>query len=136
VIRRRTALRAAAVCASVFAGVMLFDVTVVHPRLGGDRVCMSDSGAAALYGVDGPGVYTFSSTGRPVRIPATMALGMVVGGVFKSPYSGYSACGARALTQTADGVIVLVSVLGTVAALVAAAFATRPTPSASQPAAS
>lgn len=62
-------------------------------------------------------------TGRPVRIPASMAFAMIWRGYFNPDYSGEAACGAKALTQTPDGLIALGSLLGGIVALLMGVFA-------------
>jgi hypothetical protein len=121
---RRTAFIAGAACASVFTAVMAWDVVMEHPRLAGSQVCIQDAGSAQAFGAPGPGAYEFDrDTGRPVRIPASMAFAMVFQGISKASYPGQAACGAKALTQTPDGLIAVVSLLGTLVALLIGAFA-------------
>jgi len=134
-VTRQVALRGAAACAAVFVAVMAFDLAVRNPRLGGPHVCLQDAGSAQAYQADGPGAYAFDrKSGRPVRMPASMALAMTIKGIFSPAYSGEAACGAKAMTKTVDGLLALLSLLLAVVALLMAAFArpqavaTPPTP--------
>ena len=121
--RRRAAFIAVAACATLFVLVMGWDVLVEQPRLGGDQICFHDAEAAQLIGASQPGVYMFDrQTGRPRRIPASMAFAMVFQGISSPHYPGEAGCGARALTQTADGWIALGSLLGAIVGLPIAVF--------------
>jgi hypothetical protein len=117
---RRVARLAAVACVAVFLALLVWDLAVQRPRLAGSQICAQDAESAKLSGADGPGVYRFDrSTGSPVRVPPTVAFGMIVQGTFKSAYSTQRACGVKALTQTWTGVLVVTSLLcGIVAAVV------------------
>ena len=119
--RRRTAFIAAAVCASAFIAVMAWDLVIEQPRLAGSQICAQDAGSAQAFGADGPGVYKFDrKTGRPVRIPASMAFAMVLQG--DVDYQGEAKCGVKALTQTPGGLIAVGSLLGAIVALLIGVF--------------
>lgn len=114
----RVAFIVAAACASAFGAVMAWDIVFVHPHLAGSQLCAQNADAAQLFGADGPGAYRFDrDTGRPVRLPASMALAMVAEGISSPAYPGQTACGGKALTQTADGLLALGALLGAVVAL-------------------
>ena len=116
--RYRVAFIAAALCFAAFIAVMAWDIVVEHPRMAGSQICAQSADAAKLIGAEGPGVYRFDrDTGRPARIPASMAIEMVATGLFNPTYPGQAGCGGRAMTQTGDGVIAVGSLLGAIVAL-------------------
>jgi hypothetical protein len=120
---KRIASIAASVCAAVFVITMAWGL-VLGSRLGGNQVCVQDAGSAQLFGVPGPGAYMFDrDSNRPVRIAAPRAFAMTLGGVVHAAYPGQAKCGAKALVQTANGVIAVASLLCTIVALVAGFFA-------------
>lgn len=121
---RGTAFTVAAVCGAAFVAVMIWGLVIEQPRLGGNRICVGDVESAKLLGVDEPGVYKFDrTTGRPAHVPASMAIGMVMSSSVSSAYSGQAACGMRALVQTTDGVVALVSLLGIIISVLIGVFA-------------
>lgn len=114
---RRVARIAAVGCVAVFLSLLVWDLAVQRRRLAGSQICALDAESAKLFGADEPGVYRFDrDTGSPVRVPPTVALGMIVEGTFKPAYSMQRACGAKALTQTWTGLLVVTSLLSAIVA--------------------
>ena len=110
-------------CTVIFLIVMVWDVVVERSRLGGARICVQDAETARSLGMAGPGVFQFDrSTGRPVRVPPSIALAMVAEGTIKPGYSDQSACGLKALGQTGIGLVAVASLLGTILSLLAGVF--------------
>jgi hypothetical protein len=122
---RKKFLVTAAVFAGIFIAVIAWGWTIKEPQLNGDQVSVRDVKSAKFVGVDAPGVYSFNrSTHDPERIPASMALPMVLKGVLgTAPYPGYAMNGVRAMTQTVDGIFALGSLTGVLIALAISIFA-------------
>jgi len=124
--RRSRAFIAATAFAVAFVGVIVGNLVIDHPRLAGSQVCVEDSAAARTFGADGPGVYRFDrKTGRPVRIPASMAFAMVLKGTFNPSYQRQVTCGVKAVMQTANGMIASGLLIGTIVAVLLGVFAKR-----------
>ena len=121
---RRSTLAVAAVCGLVFLAVMAWDLGVQRPRLTGSQMCVQDATTAQSLQLPGTGVFKFDRTsGAAVRIPPSMALGMILS--THSSYPGYRTCGLTALRQTWPGLVTMASLAGALISGIAALFLRR-----------
>lgn len=120
---KQTAFTIARVSVALFVAAIVWG-QVIGSRLGGAQICISDPETAQRFlGAGEPGVYRFDrDTGRPARIPGSMAFAIIIEAVLQPVYPRQTRCCARALIQAPEGLLGVGSLLGAIGAFLAGVF--------------